>query len=152
MAVTINYRFASSIAGLFKSAGSTELPQLMMAGVNWSYNNVLNRFIRCDLSGPEFEIPVAIRSYAGKELDSTIGKTFSSIGEKELVASVMKQDYINSKRTSDSILKLFFDSPIQYGMMRVKTNKDIQYYGGKGYIFDADFNLNLSCNFICMSY
>lgn len=140
MAATINYRFASSIAGLFKSEGSIELPQLMMAGVNWSHNNVLNRFIRCDLSGPEFEIPVAIRSYAGKELKYALNKTFSSIGEKELVVPMMKQNYTNVRRTSDSILKLFFDSPIQYGMMSVKTNKDIQYYGGKGYIFDADFN------------
>ena len=140
MAVTINYRFASTIASLFRNEGNDEYPQLSQSGISWSNNNVLNMFIKCDLSGSEFEIPVAIRGYAGKELKYALNKTFSSIGEKELVVPMMKQNYTNVRRTSDSILKLFFDSPIQYGMMSVKTNKDIQYYGGKGYIFDADFN------------
>lgn len=140
MAVTINYRFASTIASLFRNEGSDEYPQLSLSGISWSNNNVLNRFIKCDLSGPEFEIPVAMRGYAERELRNSIGVTFSSIGEKEVVAPIIKQSYLNSKRTADSILKLFFEGPIQYGMLYVKTNKDIEYYGGKGYIFDANFN------------
>lgn len=140
MAVTINYRLASSIAGLFKRNRIYELPQLLQPGVNWSRNNVLNRFIKCDLSGPEFEIPVAIKHYVERELRNAVTEPFSNIGEKELVVPIIQQNYINNKRTADSILKLFFDNPIQYGMMNIKTNKDIEYHGGDGYIFDADFN------------
>ena len=140
MAVTINYRFASTIAGLFRNEGSDEYPQLSQAGISWSNNNVLNRFTKCDLSGPEFEVPVAIRGYAERELSTTIGKTFSSIGEKELVVPIIQQSYINNKRTADSILKQLFESTIQYGMVNIKTNKDIEYHGGRGYIFDANFN------------
>lgn len=140
MAVTINYRFASIIASLFKNEGGNLYPLLDQSGISWSNNNVLNRFIKCDLSGPEFEIPIAMRGYAERELRTTIGVTFSSIGEKELVAPILRQNHINSERTADSILKLFFESPIQYGMVYVKTNKDIEYYGGTGYIFDVNFN------------
>lgn len=140
MAVTINYRFASTIAGLFRYEGSDEYPHLSQAGISWSNNNVLNRFTKCDLSGPEFEVPVAIRGYAERELRTTIGKTFSSIGEKELVVPIIQQSYINNKRTADSILNQLLESTIQYGMVNIKTNKDIEYHGGRGYIFDANFN------------
>lgn len=141
MAVTINYRFASILDSLFRNEGSAAYPRLNQEGVSWSNNNVLNRFIKCDLSGPEFEIPVAMRGYANRELRNSIGVTFSSIGEKEVVAPIIEQSHLHSKRTADSILKLFFEGLIQYGMLHVKTNKDIEYYGGKGYIFDANFNL-----------
>ena len=140
MAVTINYKFASTIAGLFRDGESDEYPQLFQAGISWSNNNVLNRFTKCDLSGPEFEVPVAIRGYAERVLRATIGRTFSSIGEKELVVPIIQQSYINNKRTADSILNELFESTIQYGMVNIKTNKDIEYHGGRGYIFDANFN------------
>lgn len=140
MAVTINYRFANTIANLFRSEGSDEFPNLSLEGVQWSSNNVLNRFIKCDLSGPEFEVPVAIRGYAGRELNASIAKPFASIGEKELVVPLIQSNYIDNKRTADSILKQFFEGNIQYGMLNAKTNKDVKYHGGKGYIFDDNFN------------
>lgn len=46
MAVTINYRFAGTIAGLFRNEESDEYPQLSQAGISWSNNNVLNRFTK----------------------------------------------------------------------------------------------------------
>lgn len=140
MATTINYRFANSISRIYTNPGHSN-PPIINLNDNWANNSVLNRFARCNLFGSEIEIPIILRGNAESILKSDLKKSLEDINERELVMPVVKQDYINFKRTADSIIKLFFDNDPQQGMMVAKTNKDVIYYGNKGYIFDANFNL-----------
>lgn len=133
MAINVNYRLANSITGLFsRNINAATLEYATEA--NYSSNNVFNRFVVCDLTCPIVEIPVVI------------GPWFRNIvvqeprERAEIVLPLVEYTYVSSKRTADSIIKMFFDSNPKDGMLTVITSKGIKYYGGYGYILDSNYN------------
>lgn len=137
---TINYRLANTLNELYKTNRFSDYPNFRQAGLNWSDNNILNRFIRCDLGVPEFEVPVIIIDYAKRFLMKSNNEYITDIMGKELVVPLIKQNHVNTRRTADSILRTFFESDISDGILSIETNKGIKYHGGRGCIFDSNFN------------
>ena len=105
-------------------------------------NNVFNRSIIVDLNKDEIELPViAIRHFE----DLATSKSSSSHCEK-VVFSLYNNSFSQTRRTFDSIMYQFFaGTSYNCRLLKITTNKGEVYYGGKGIIFDGNYNPLLLC-------
>lgn len=146
MAVTINRRLTHCLNYTFTNVYGKGMINYSLPGVNWSKNNVFTRFIKCDLKRPEFEVPILLQNH----VDAKLKQLNSDIENIEYVAPIIQhQSRTATRRTADSIINLLFDHSIQHGMINIETNKGVKYYGGKGYIFDDNFDLLFFTTLVC---
>ena len=106
-------------------------------------NNVFSRSIIVDLNKDEIELPViAIRHFEEAAGSSII----PSISVEKVILPLYNNTYDQSRRTFDTIMAQFFANTSYEGrLLKITTNKGEVYYGGKGIIFDGNYNPLLLC-------
>ena len=106
-------------------------------------NNVFSRSIIVDLNKDEIELPViAIRHFEEAAGSSII----PSISVEKVILPLYNNAYDQSRRTFDTIMAQFFANTSYEGrLLKITTNKGEVYYGGKGIIFDGNYNPLLLC-------
>lgn len=106
-------------------------------------NNVFSRSIIVDLNKDEIELPViAIRHF-----EEAAGSSITpSISIEKVILPLYNNTYDQSRRTFDTIMAQFFaDTSYEGRLLKITTNKGEVYYGGKGIIFDGNYNPLLLC-------
>lgn len=106
-------------------------------------NNVFSRSIIVDLNKDEIELPViAIRHFE----DAAGSSIIPSFSVEKVILPLYNNTYDQSRRTFDTIMAQFFANTSYEGrLLKITTNKGEVYYGGKGIIFDGNYNPLLLC-------
>ena len=98
-------------------------------------------FLTVDTSKDYFEIPSAIRENSLKMFPTEVAtaplKVFPLYVGRDL----------GILTTGDAIMKKFMSTTYETRLSKVRTSKGEVYYGGKGMIFDKDFNPLLLCTY-----
>lgn len=122
-------------------------------GILLNYHNVFNLGLKIDTRDDTFEIPIIgganfiqmfISSYPSNDEG---GLSFSECNLDEIIFPLFSGGISYTRRTFDSIIKVFFFSTDLNDRLRmITTNKGGVFYGGRGIILDKDFIPLLLCN------
>ena len=145
--IEFNWRQHSIFTGIFNRTSRVESSDATAGGLALSNNNIFNRLCVIDVTGDNIEIPVFSRPIVESVIrdNITIGAGYTKV-----VLPMYVNTYPQSRRTADSIIRDFFSRVnLSQRLQKVTTNKGEVYYGGKGIIFDKDFNPLLMCTMSC---
>lgn len=106
-------------------------------------NNVFSRSIIVDLNKDEIELPVIAIRHFEEAAGSSIIPSFSV---EKVILPLYNNAYDQSRSTFDAIMAQFFANTSYGGrLLKITTSKGEVYYGGKGIIFDGNYNPLLLC-------
>lgn len=136
-------RFVSFASQVFWYKEHYGTPYSLSDSLTLDSNNVFSRSIIVDLNKDEIELPViAIRHFEEAAGSSII----PSISVEKVILPLYNNAYDQSRRTFDTIMAQFFANTSYEGrLLKITTNKGEVYYGGKGIIFDGNYNPLLLC-------
>lgn len=136
-------RFVSFASQVFWYKEHYGTPYQLSDSLTLDSNNVFSRSIIVDLNKDEIELPViAIRHFEEAAGSSII----PSISVEKVILPLYNNAYDQSRRTFDTIMAQFFANTSYEGrLLKITTNKGEVYYGGKGIIFDGNYNPLLLC-------
>ena len=136
-------RFVSFASQVFWYKEHYGTPYQLSDSLTLDSNNVFSRSIIVDLNKDEIELPViAIRHFEEAAGSSII----PSISVEKVILPLYNNTYDQSRRTFDTIMAQFFANTSYEGrLLKITTNKGEVYYGGKGIIFDGNYNPLLLC-------
>ena len=138
-----NSRFVSFASQVFWYKEHYGTPYQLSDSLTLDSNNVFSRSIIVDLNKDEIELPViAIRHFEEAAGSSII----PSISVEKVILPLYDNTYEQSRRTFDTIMAQFFaNTSYESRLLKITTNKGEVYYGGKGIIFDGNYNPLLLC-------
>lgn len=144
--IEFNWRQWDTFTSVFGRVGSIEFSDATAGDLALDNNNVFNKLCVIDITGDNIEIPV----FSRPAVESVIKDNINIEAEyTKVVLPIYVNTYPQSRRTSDNIIRDFFRVNLSQRLQKVTTNKGEVYYGGKGMIFDKDFNLLLMCTMSC---
>ena len=136
-------RFVSFASQVFWYKEHYSTPYQLSDSLTLDSNNVFSRSIIVDLNKDEIELPViAIRHFEEAAGSSII----PSLSVEKVILPLYNNTYDQSRRTFDTIMAQFFaNTSYEDRLLKIITNKGEVYYGGKGIIFDGNYNPLLLC-------
>lgn len=136
-------RFVSFASQVFWYKEHYGTPYQLSDSLTLDSNNVFSRSIIVDLNKDEIELPViAIRHFEEAAGFSII----PSFSVEKVILPLYNNAYDQSRRTFDTIMAQFFaNTSYESRLLKITTNKGEVYYGGKGIIFDGNYNPLLLC-------
>lgn len=109
-------------------------------------NNLFNRFLVTEVSGDEIDIPVIARNHIEEVISDNFQSSSGTINSKTIVLPLYENSIPVTKRSFDSFIKQFFTfTPYSNRLQKITSSKGEVYYGGKGIIFDSEYNSLLLC-------
>ena len=109
-------------------------------------NNLFNRFLITEVSGDEIDIPVIARTHIEEIISDNFQSSSGTINSKTVVLPLYENAIPVTKRSFDSFIKQFFTfTPYSNRLQKITSSKGEVYYGGKGIIFDSEYNPLLLC-------
>ena len=136
-------RFVSFASQVFWYKEHYSTPYQLSDSLTLDSNNVFSRSIIVDLNKDEIELPViAIRHFEEAAGSSII----PSLSVEKVILPLYNNTYDQSRRVFDTIMAQFFaNTSYESRLLKITTNKGEVYYGGKGIIFDGNYNPLLLC-------
>lgn len=136
--MAISVQLNRQLHNIFLQTGNYSFPNYIHPALNFSNNNIFNVFLRTDISGNEVDVPLNCRG----AVEGAIYENYVVSGTvKEFSVALYENNYPQSKRTANAIVKAFQQFDGRNRMLKITTNKGEVYYGGNGYILDKDYNL-----------
>ena len=136
-------RFVSFASQVFWYKEHYSTPYQLSDSLTLDSNNVFSRSIIVDLNKDEIELPVIAIRHFEEAAGSSIIPSFSV---EKVILPLYNNTYDQSRRTFDTIMAQFFANTSYEGrLLKITTNKGEVYYGGKGIIFDGNYNPLLLC-------
>lgn len=128
---------------IFNRGDISESTNISEVGQTLDNHNIFNRYCVTDITGDNIEIPLITRVAVEDVIMQNLNwdKDYTKV-----VVPMYTNAPSQSRRTSDSIIKDFF-SRVHFSqrLKKIITNKGEIYYGGRGIIFDSDFNPLFLC-------
>lgn len=138
--MTISDQLSEEFHKSFTFSRGFENPQAISPDVGIGDNNLFNLFLRVDVSKSIVEVPTAARINTEYVLDNKVKyPTFEEFGY--LAVPLFETDTPYTRRTANTIFRLFRQASMSDRLLKVITNKDEVYYGSNGLILDKDFNI-----------
>ena len=139
----LSSRFVSFASQVFWYKEHYSTPYQLSDSLTLDSNNVFSRSIIVDLNKDEIELPVIAIRHFEEAAGSSIIPSFSV---EKVILPLYNNTYDQSRRTFDTIMAQFFANTSYEGrLLKITTNKGEVYYGGKGIIFDGNYNPLLLC-------
>ena len=136
-------RFVSFASQVFWYKEQYSTPYQLSDSLTLDSNNVFSRSIIVDLNKDEIELPVIAIRHFEEAAGSSIIPSFSV---KKVILPLYNNAYDQPRRTFDTIMAQFFaNTSYEDRLLKITTNKGEVYYGGKGIIFDGNYNPLLLC-------
>lgn len=136
-------RFVSFASQVFWYKEHYGTPFQLLDSLTLDSNNVFSRSIIVDLNKDEIELPVIAIGHFEEAAGSSIIPSFSV---EKVILPLYNNTYDQSRRTFDTIMAQFFaNTSYENRLLKIITNKGEVYYGGKGIIFDGNYNPLLLC-------
>lgn len=145
--IEFNWRQQNTFTNIFGRTGSVESSNATAGNLALDNNNIFNRLCVIDVTGDNIEVPAFSRPIVESVIKDniTIGAGYTKV-----VLPMYVNTYPQRRRTADGIIRDFFTGvSLSQRLQKVTTNKGEVYYGGKGVIFDKDFNPLLMCTMSC---
>lgn len=148
--IEFNWRQVHTFTNMFERGLPTRTIDNIVGDLALDKNNVFNRFCVIDIASNNIEMPVFLKPI----VEGLIRDNYYYGNENRMYKKVVFPMYVNTypqyRRTTNSIIRNFFlEVNLSQRLQKVTTNKGEVYYGGKGIIFDKDFNLLLMCTISC---
>lgn len=136
-------RFVSFASQVFWYKEHYGTPYQLSDSLTLDSNNVFSRSIIVDLNKDEIELPVIAIRHFEEAAGSNIIPSFSA---EKVILPLYNNTYDQSRRTFNTIMAQFFaNTSYESRLLKIITNKGEVYYGGKGIIFDGNYNPLLLC-------
>lgn len=136
------FRFA--VNNIFSSGEVSSGIIALGNGLSLENNNTFNRSLIVKVDGDEVEIPVIAREHFEKIIFD--GIRHSSVEKiKTIILPLYENSIPQNRRTFDSFMRQFFSASYDNRLIKITSNKDEVYYGGRGLIFDYRYNPLILC-------
>ena len=141
-----NRRFTNKMLEVFESNPLEGETSNLLGHLTLDHNNVFNINLVVNIDSDEIEIPViAIRHY-----EFHIKNVISSptlFNTKKVLLPLYNNSSDRVRSTFDSIIIEMFNVPYRSRLVKITTNKEDIYYGGRGIILDRDYTPLLLCTY-----
>lgn len=136
--------FRHAVNNIFSSDESCSSIITLDNGLSLENNNTFNRSLIVKVDSDEVEIPVIARAH----FEDTIYSSFrdSSVEKiKTIILPLYENSIPQDRKTFDSFMRQFFSMSYDSRLIKITSNKDEVYYGGRGLIFDYRYNPLILC-------
>lgn len=140
-----NSRFAFDASNIFSSLESNNHGSYLVSNhLTLDSNNVFRRSLIIEVNSDEIEVPVIARGHFENRVSEKIRRQ-DFLQDLRIILPLYDNSLRQERRTFDSIIRQLFSVPFSNRLQKVITNKGEVYYGGKGIIFNENYDPLLLC-------
>lgn len=139
-----NSRFAFDASNIFSSLESNNNGSCLGKHLTLDSNNVFRRGLIIEVNSDEIEVPVIARGHFENIVSEKMGHQ-NFLQDLRIILPLYDNSPRQERRTFDSIIRQLFSVPFSNKLQKVITNKGEVYYGGKGIIFNENYDPLLLC-------
>lgn len=140
-----NSRFAFDASNIFSSIESDNNGSCLSRHLTLDSNNVFRRSLIIEVNSAEIEVPVIARAHFENIVSrERLGRP-NFLQDLRIILPLYDNGLRQERRTFDSIIRQLFSVSFGNRLQKVITNKGEVYYGGKGIIFNENYDPLLIC-------
>lgn len=144
-----NWRYKNTLSNVFVTADTAFSGDVYNIDSTLSNHNVFNKLFVVDTSSDEMEIPAFARWAVERIVKEKLLPTNPAPVDK-IVIPLYNGGINRTRKTADTIVGDFFSGTnFSQRLSKCTTSKGEIYYGGRGIILDASFNVLLLCTLLC---
>ena len=137
-------RFAFDASDIFSSLESDNNGSCLSGHLTLDSNNVFRRSLIIEVNSAEIEVPVIARGHFENIVSEKMGRQ-NFLQDLRIILPLYDNSLRQERRTFNSIIRQLFSVPFGNKLQKVITNKGEIYYGGKGIIFNENYDPLLLC-------
>lgn len=144
-----SWRYKCTLSDVFEAVDTSYPGDVYNIDCTLDSHNVFNKLFVVDTSSDEMEIP----AFARWAIERIVGEKLlpaNPIPVDKIVIPLYNNGINRTRKTADIIVRDFFSGTnFSQRLSRCTTSKGEVYYGGRGIILDANFNILLLCTLLC---